>query len=133
MKPSKEKKRRLSRRDFVKGTTVGAGAAALAGLSPVPATAENRNESAQQPSHDCDIAAVGLGISGEAIEKATGGTAPEALAILYCTHAPRLYKWFQDHSIEIQQLGEGPSMVLPPKKTPWASRPWKEVSRLGAP
>ncbi len=185
MKPGKGDERRLSRRDFVKGTTVGAGAVALAGVGSIPAAAENPTASAQPSVHECDVAVVGLGISGlvaalhaaelgvkvvaldkappgdwiggnfvlsgqaihvalkgldnslevlmEAVEKATGGTAPEELARVYCTHAPRLYKWLQDHGIEIQQLGEGPSMVLPPKKTPWASGPWKEVNRAGGP
>ena len=185
MKPGKKDERRLSRRDFVKGTTVGAGAAALVGLGPRQATPADASEHAQQEVRDCDIAVVGLGISGlvaalhatelgakvvaldkappgdwiggnfilsgqsahvalkglnnsldtlvEAIEKATGGTAPADLARTYCTHAPRLYKWFQDHGIEIQQLGEGPSMILPLKKRPWSMGPWKEVNRPGGP
>ena len=69
----------------------------------------------------------------EAVERATGGTAPEELARVYCTHAPRLYKWLHDHGIEMQQLGEGPSMVLPLKKRPWTMGPWKEVNRQGGP
>ena len=68
-----------------------------------------------------------------AIDKATGGTAPEDLARVYCTHAPRLFDWLKDHGIEIQQLGEGPSMVMPAKKNPWASGPWKEVNKPEGP
>ena len=162
---------------------MGTGATAIVGLGPMRATAAEETAPTEQPVHDCDVAVVGLGISGlvaalhaaelglevvamdkapagdwiggnfvlsgqaihvalkglnnpldvlmEAVERATGGTAPEELARVYCTHAPRLYKWLQDHDIEIQQLGEGPTMVLPLKKTPWTMGPWKEVNRLG--
>ncbi len=60
MKTGKGDERRLSRRDFVKGATVGGGAAALAGLGSVPVTAENRTEGAQPSVHECDVAVVGL-------------------------------------------------------------------------
>ena len=70
MKTGKGDERRISRRNFVKGTTVGAGAAALAGLGSMPAEAENRTEGVQPSVHECDVTVVGLGISG------TGGRAP---------------------------------------------------------
>jgi len=164
---------------------MGTGATAIVGLGSKHATATQGTAASQQPVHTCDVAVVGLGISGlvaalhaaelgldviamdkapagdwiggnfvlsgqaihvaskglnnsfdvlmEAVKRVTGGTAPEELARVYCTEAPRLYKWLHDHDIEMQQLGEGPSMVLPLKKRPWTMGPWKEVNRQGGP
>ena len=189
MKDGKRANQRLSRRDFVKGTTVGAGAAMATGLGRYrewprrwvgnqPNLQSRPSSNVMSPSWVSESAEwlqlctppssgrrwwpwtrrrPGIGFGGNfilftqafhvalkglknpvdvlmaAIDKATGGTAPEDLARVYCTHAPRLFDWLKEHGIEIQQLGEGPSMVMPAKKNPWASGPWKEVNKPEGP
>ena len=68
MKAKKRANQGLSRRDFVKGATVGAGAAAMTSLGPVVGHSEaSGGEIAQSPIkaiEECDVAVVGLGISG---------------------------------------------------------------------